>query len=209
MKSLSTLEIKREQWRLAAIRWRQKHPGYYSIKNAPNPDAIRIKRKAWNDKNIEKRRASNATYRKKNKEREAARRAAWREANPGYSATWNAEHGDWKRAHSAKWAKDNPEKRHNARVKRRTAKKENGGNISVGLIETMMTGQGGMCVFCKGDLKTLGYHVDHIDPIARGGSNTDDNVQLLCPPCNLAKGAKNPIDYLLERGILDDILPPI
>lgn len=39
-------------------------------------------------------------------------------------------------------------------------------------------------------------------PIARGGSNTDDNVQLLCPACNLKKSAKHPVDFMQERGFL-------
>ena len=40
------------------------------------------------------------------------------------------------------------------------------------------------------DLSLL--HVDHIMPLARGGPNTLDNLQLLCARCNLAKGAKVP-----------------
>lgn len=32
--------------------------------------------------------------------------------------------------------------------------------------------------------------LDHVIPISRGGMNIDDNVQLLCPTCNLSKGAK-------------------
>ena len=38
------------------------------------------------------------------------------------------------------------------------------------------------------DLSML--HVDHITPLARGGADAFDNLQLLCAPCNLTKGAK-------------------
>ncbi|MCE9553188.1 MAG: HNH endonuclease [Planctomycetes bacterium] len=44
----------------------------------------------------------------------------------------------------------------------------------------------GRCTLCKSREK-LEY--DHIIPIAKGGSNTERNVQLLCEPCNRAKSA--------------------
>lgn len=34
------------------------------------------------------------------------------------------------------------------------------------------------------------YHIDHIVALARGGANEVANLQLLCPRCNLKKGAR-------------------
>jgi hypothetical protein len=45
----------------------------------------------------------------------------------------------------------------------------------------------GRCVRC-GSKERLEY--DHIIPIAKGGSNTARNIQLLCEKCNRSKGAK-------------------
>jgi hypothetical protein len=45
---------------------------------------------------------------------------------------------------------------------------------------------GGRCVNCGSQLR-LEY--DHIIPIAKGGSNTARNIQLLCENCNRSKGA--------------------
>jgi 5-methylcytosine-specific restriction endonuclease McrA len=45
---------------------------------------------------------------------------------------------------------------------------------------------GGKCVRC-GNVVNLEY--DHIIPIAKGGSNTARNIQLLCEKCNREKGA--------------------
>ena len=45
---------------------------------------------------------------------------------------------------------------------------------------------GGQCAEC-GAKQYLEF--DHIIPVAKGGSNTDANVQLLCRACNLKKSA--------------------
>lgn len=33
-------------------------------------------------------------------------------------------------------------------------------------------------------------HIDHVIPLARGGADSEENLQLLCRPCNLRKGAR-------------------
>jgi len=43
---------------------------------------------------------------------------------------------------------------------------------------------GGRCAECQADTY---LEFDHIVPVAKGGSNSDTNVQLLCRKCNLAK----------------------
>ena len=43
----------------------------------------------------------------------------------------------------------------------------------------------GKCVKCGG---TERLEFDHIVPVAKGGSNTERNIQLLCETCNRAKG---------------------
>lgn len=44
------------------------------------------------------------------------------------------------------------------------------------------------CAYCQGPLETFGSAVDHIMPLARGGSHTLDNLTVTCQPCNRAKG---------------------
>jgi hypothetical protein len=47
---------------------------------------------------------------------------------------------------------------------------------------------GEVCTYCQ---TTLGpFHIDHIIPVSRGGSNQDDNLCVACAPCNLTKSAK-------------------
>lgn len=61
--------------------------------------------------------------------------------------------------------------------------------------------QRGRCAACRKHLPSS-YHVDHITPLARGGTNDAINLQILCPPCNLRKHATDPIEFMQGRGYL-------
>lgn len=77
---------------------------------------------------------------------------------------------------------------------------ERTGQLTVGLVDRLLILQRGRCAACGN--KLIRYHLDHIEPIKRGGSNTDENIQLLCPPCNYSKGAKDPIAFMQLNGKL-------
>lgn len=75
------------------------------------------------------------------------------------------------------------------------------GRLSVGIRKKLFTLQKGRCACC-GDELGDDYHLDHIHPLASGGSNTDDNVQLLRRRCNQAKGKKHPVEFMQSKGYL-------
>ena len=57
--------------------------------------------------------------------------------------------------------------------------------------DTLYVRQGGLCAACGGPVQRLGRgsHVDHIVPLAAGGTSRFRNLQLLCRLCNQRKGA--------------------
>jgi 5-methylcytosine-specific restriction endonuclease McrA len=76
------------------------------------------------------------------------------------------------------------------------------GAIDAGVVEFLMKAQRSICPACRATLAKGNYHLDHIKPLARGGTNHQTNLQLLCPPCNLSKSAKDPIDFMQSKGFL-------
>ena len=79
--------------------------------------------------------------------------------------------------------------------RRRARKVEAGGSYALTDIDLKLVAQQWRCVYCKSDIRSR-YHVDHITPLCRGGSNGPENIQLLCPPCNLAKGRSDHEGFL-------------
>lgn len=97
--------------------------------------------------------------------------------------------------------KRNPEASRALNHKRRTRIVGSGGHHTAKDIARILERQKYRCVYCPADLKR-GYHIDHIMPLALGGSNWPSNLQGLCPKCNMSKGAKHPIDFAQEKGRL-------
>ncbi len=104
-----------------------------------------------------------------------------------------------------RWRKNNPDHvRAKSRIysaKRKARKLEIGGDHSLEDIVRILRLQKRRCACCKVKLVSA-YHVDHIVPLARGGDNSARNIQVLCPPCNWSKHAKDPIDFMQSRGFL-------
>ena len=57
------------------------------------------------------------------------------------------------------------------------------------------------CYWC-GKPSKHDFHVDHIVPLAKGGSNSPNNLAIACPPCNRRKNATDPIEYARRIGRL-------
>lgn len=54
------------------------------------------------------------------------------------------------------------------------------------------------CKWCGVDCE-VGYHVDHVVPLSKGGTHTVDNLCIACPSCNLRKNAMMPDEFIEYR----------
>lgn len=75
------------------------------------------------------------------------------------------------------------------------------GRLPRGTIPRIRELQKNRCAICRASLRK-GDHLDHIVPLARGGTHSPGNLQLLCPPCNLAKSNRDPIVHMQSLGRL-------
>lgn len=148
---------------------------------------------------------SNAAYNAANKARIAERNAEYHAANRekinAHKAKRRAENPEKLTIDAVKRARIDPETIRIYAHNRRARKREVGGKLSKGIAEHLHKLQRGKCVCCKQPLGTK-YHRDHILPLALGGTNTDNNIQLLCPTCNLQKSAKHPVTFMQQQGFL-------
>lgn len=130
----------------------------------------------------------------------------WREKNPDASKIQNKKRRDANpeeaRRQCREWFAKNPDKRAAYEQNRRARKKYNGGKLSPGLKARLFDLQKGCCACCFKKLSIGRLHMDHVVPLAKGGAHEDQNIQLLCQPCNQSKYAKHPIDFMQEKGFL-------
>lgn len=54
------------------------------------------------------------------------------------------------------------------------------------------------CAYC-GKRHNGTYHKDHFYPFAMGGTDNKHNILLACPKCNLNKGVKEPVKWVIEN----------
>ena len=139
--------------------------------------------------------------RKANKEKIAARSKAYKQANPDKiradTRKWHAAHPEVVK----NWRKANPEA-YRAQVQTRHARMANAeGRHTAEELKAMFQRQRGRCAYCSKSIRD-GYHVDHIVPLARGGSNWITNISLACARCNLTKSAADPIEFAQRNGKL-------
>lgn len=84
---------------------------------------------------------------------------------------------------------------YHARVRNRRAREHaiNGTHTDKDIAEQYKR-QKGCCYYCGRKLGKR-YHVDHVIPITRGGTNDPSNLVIACPYCNRSKANKLPHEW--------------
>ena len=174
---------------------------------------ISLYRKEWSEKNKEKIKAVNKLWVMKNLERVRTLEKEWRKNNPekvrAYSKAWAERNPEkeklkhikryYKDVELAKqknkeWRKANPERCREYYHNYMSLKKQRG-TLSKNIVKILFQKQKGCCACC-GKWLTPNFHLDHIIPLCKNGTNTDDNVQLLRKKCNLQKSSRLPEEFL-------------
>lgn len=104
------------------------------------------------------------------KEKQAAKRKEWKKNNPGKV-----------KVNAAKY-----------RAKRRNALKN--GNYTEQDVVNKLIEQNNSCYWCLEELFTQ-FHVDHVIPLAKNGTNCVDNIVVACYWCNQEKNSLLPSEW--------------
>ena len=149
-------------------------------------------------------------WRSKNPGKMRAYDAKWREANPTIARESDkkkqkkhyASHPEYRAkavARAKRWMAQNPERAKELRsdvCHRRRARKY---ATMVGPIDykQLFIQANGLCGICLKPLEDSKTEFDHIIPLARGGSHTQNNLQITHPRCNRVKNSRLPEERIV------------
>ena len=158
---------------------------------AANPEKLSERTRRWAAANPDRKKSHTAKWRAANPEK-------WRQSNRKSKQANQQKYTDKQRADYAL----NPEKYRVVERRRRALAKGSAETHTPQDLVDIFAAQGGRCAYCRADLKRHKKHVDHIIPLARGGSNGRANLQYLCQPCNQSKSARDPVAFAQSIGLL-------
>ncbi|UQS94840.1 HNH restriction endonuclease [Pseudanabaena phage Pam1] len=188
-----------------------------------NIETVRARERAWFEQNRERVYANNAKSRErraeavragkkayyervKNTPEYIAKRDAYTKATKDkkreYDKRYRAQRPEKNLERATAWRKANPEKRA-AVVRAYSARRraQTDGGVSTRELHEWTMAQPKICYWCGAKCKK-NYHVDHYEPLSRGGKHEIANLVIACAPCNLKKNAKDPLEFAREVGRL-------
>lgn len=160
--------------------------------NARNPEAARAYYRANRDRIREQQRLYRVENADAKKARDTEYRARNREVLRAYHVAYAAAHRQESQRRAKEWMKANPERV--AEIQRRRRARKRGATIGPVDLDALWTGYCGICG-TRMDRALAWPHprspsLDHIIPLAMGGSHSQENLRWTCLVCNCRKGAR-------------------
>lgn len=193
-----------------------------TVIDTPAAAAARARTKAWNEANRERKRAAGAAWRAANAEAERARKAAayaanrdaikarvkaYRDAQPDVIKArkdeYNRANPDKVRSWQKRYRTENPEVSR-AGCSLRNARKRTASVERVSLLDVIAR-DGAACYMCgvltdprAPKQSRFKAEIEHVIPLANGGTHTLDNLKCACHPCNAVKGHRLTAEQVRE-----------
>lgn len=184
-----------------------------------NPERVRELNRQYRLDHLEERRAYEAQWQRDNPDKVKERNRRWIERHPeraresikrraiAYRQSVHGRarrqmmrdlHRDEERAYNRMRYLTVPGERERQLVKAHERRMVEG-SFTPSDIRTLYDEQEGRCAYCGITLHGQ-YHIDHLIPVSRGGTNNPENLRLACPSCNLSKAARLIEEWELVRG---------
>lgn len=165
---------------------------------AANRDRVKASRTAYDQAHRSEAVDRTRAWRKANPERRRQLSANWRATHPDYAAAYHKANAEKIRAKVREWRKENPDRYRElsrAYTHRRRVRLQNGIVEMFGDLDVFIR-DGWVCGLCHESISPdlrfpdrMSPSLDHIIPVAHGGTHTLNNVQASHLGCNMDKGA--------------------
>lgn len=170
-----------------------------------NRERLKARAQQWREQHPEQVKAGIKLYYENHRDGILDQSREYREANRERiaEAKRTLEYRQWKRQYDQKYRAANPNKVKAKKCARRAAELAAPGSFTAEEIHSLLARQGFKCgnMACRVSIE-VDQHIDHVMPLSRGGTNWIDNIQILCPACNLRKSDKDPYEWAKENGLL-------
>ena len=146
---------------------------------AAHPERMRVFRRKWEKNNQERAREMKRAYKKS-------------DAGQASEISYKKRHLDELKQKNAEYKRKNPERVKSWGAKRKATILGAKGRATPKQIAARVTFYGNRCAYCDGPYE----HLDHVIPLARGGSNWPANLRPACEHCNTSKRDKPLREFL-------------
>lgn len=102
------------------------------------------------------------------------------------------------KAKAAVWAAKNPDKTRKYKALNEQKRRAGGtDHVPAWVVRKLFKMFDMMCAYCR---TTPAAHIDHIEPLSKGGKHAIENLAPACARCNLTKNARSPEEFAQRTG---------